>query len=372
MKILKIVQTPARFYPYTGGVEKYVLDLSQELVSQGHRVKVICANEPNSTISNIYGIEVKRLNYVGKITNTNITLNLFFTLIKENYDIIHTHFPTPWSADISMVVSTLLRKPLILTYHNDVIKSGLSGVLADIYNKTLLQLILRKAEKIIDTQPSYINKSKYLQKYKEKIVTIPNGVNTKLYKDEKIKKIKSQILFLSVLDKYHRYKGLDYLIKAIKLVKLRNPKVKLIVGGNGELIKEYKLLANKLGVANNVEFKGFIENNELIKLYNQSELFVLPSINIQEGFGIVLLESLSCGTPVIATDLVGIANEIKLHKCGLVVASKDVNQLASAIIKITKSKKITTIMKKNTKKLIRKYDWKNLAIEIKNIYMDAV
>lgn len=84
MKKLKIIQTPARFYPYVGGVEKYVFGLSHELVKMGHIVKVICADEPKSQIKEVEGINILKLPYMGKIANTNITLSLPFFLLKKN------------------------------------------------------------------------------------------------------------------------------------------------------------------------------------------------------------------------------------------------------------------------------------------------
>jgi len=373
MKRLRIVQTPARFFPSIGGVDKYVLNLSQELVNKGHSVKVVCANEPKSNLTEIDGINVQRLNYIGKIRNTNITLGLFFALLKENFDIIHTHFPTPWSADISMIISFLKRKPLILTYHNDAVTAGKLKVLVEIYNRVFLKLLLKGSTKILITQPEYINRSKYLYKYKNKIEIIPNGIDTKIYFQKNINKIPNQIFFLSILDRHHTYKGLDCLIKAIKIVRTKIPDIKLIVGGSGELVEEYKTLTKGLGLEKNVEFRGFIESNKLVDLYNQSELFVLPSTGIQEGFGIVLLEALACGTPVIATNIVGIAKEIKDNKCGIIIPCNDAKKLVQAIIRIIKNINLQKKMIIKGKLLIQdKYDWNKIVKMMENLYLDVI
>ncbi len=234
MTTINILQTPARFYPAIGGVEQYTLDLSKELVKRGHQVKIICANEPKSNINKVEGISVKRLSYLFKLTNTNITLGLFSTLLKEDFDIVHTHFPTPWSSDISMIISYLKRKPLVLTYHNDVVKEGIQGVLAELYNHVFLKLLLKRSARILITQPEYINISRYLYRYKHKIEVIPNGIDTQIYCRQQTRRIPHQILFVSVLDKFHEYKGLDYLIKAIRLVQTEIPDIRLIVGGEVE------------------------------------------------------------------------------------------------------------------------------------------
>ncbi len=129
---MKILQTPARFYPYVGGVENYVYNLSKELIKSGHEVKVICANETKYNKEEINKIKIKRLDYIGRIANTNITTSLPFCILNEDFDILHTHLPTPWSADWSGVVSAAKRKPLILTYHNDVVGGGIANYIARI------------------------------------------------------------------------------------------------------------------------------------------------------------------------------------------------------------------------------------------------
>ncbi len=160
---MKILQTPARFYPYTGGVESYCCYLSRELVKSGHEVKIICANEPKYNKKEINNIKQKRLDFIGKIANTNITPTLPFRILNEDFDIIHTHLPTPWSADWSAVVSMAKRKPLVLTYHNDIVGLGIANYIARVYNLTALKFILKRASKIIVSHSNYLKFSPHLQ-----------------------------------------------------------------------------------------------------------------------------------------------------------------------------------------------------------------
>ena len=165
---MRILQTPARYYPYTGGVENYCFSLSTELVRSGHDVTVLCANEPRlDGREKIRGVDVARLNYVGKIANTNITLTLSKELLKQDFDVLHTHLPTPWSADWSALVSLIKKKPLILTYHNDIIGEGFARYIAKVYNNTMLHFLMTKADSIIITQPKYLEFSPYLSRYRE-------------------------------------------------------------------------------------------------------------------------------------------------------------------------------------------------------------
>ena len=165
---LRIIQTPVMFFPAYGGVEKYVLELSKQLVALGNHVTVVCADEPHAESCAVQGVKAIRLPDIAKIANTNITPRLFGTLMSQNFDVIHTHIPTPWSADISALVSLLRRKRLLVTYHNDLTGQGVNGLIAYLYNFTFLHLILWRANKIVITQPSTLNTLRHLKLHKKR------------------------------------------------------------------------------------------------------------------------------------------------------------------------------------------------------------
>jgi len=374
---MKILQTPVRFYPFTGGVENYVYYLSRELVNSGNQVKVVCANEPDiESKQRVEGIEVERLPYMGKIANTNITTGLPGALSDGDYDIIHTHIPTPWSADWSAFYSNSKKKPLVVTYHNDIIGQGLASLVARIYNSVGLNYVLKTAAKIIITQPGYLQSSSHLAKYQDKIEVIPNGVDVEKFQPIQASdnEDKSTIFFLSVLDEFHKYKGLDYLLEALKIVKNNVPDVKLIVGGKGVLLDHHQEMAASLGLKDNVEFAGFIPDEEIADYYSQASVFVLPSISsLQEGFGIVALEALACQTPVVTTDIVGVAQDLKQIKGGIVIPPRDTHKLADAITQILSDAQMQKEMGQRGRKLVQeKYTWKVVASSMEKVYKEIL
>jgi len=374
---MKILQTPVRFYPFTGGVENYVYYLSRELVNSGNQVKVVCANEPDiESKQRVEGIEVERLPYMGKIANTNITTGLPGALSDGDYDIIHTHIPTPWSADWSAFYSNSKKKPLVVTYHNDIIGQGLASLVARIYNSVGLNYVLKTAAKIIITQPGYLQSSSHLAKYQDKIEVIPNGVDVEKFQPIQASdnEDKSTIFFLSVLDEFHKYKGLDYLLEALKIVKNNVPDVKLIVGGKGVLLDHHQEMAASLGLKDNVEFAGFIPDEEIADYYSQASVFVLPSISsLQEGFGIVALEALACQTPVVTTDIVGVAQDLKQIKGGIVIPPRDTHKLADAITQILSDAQMQKEMGQRGRKLVQeKYTWKGVASSMEKVYKEIL
>lgn len=372
---MKIVQTPVRFYPFIGGVENYVYYLSKELVNLGHSVKVVCANEPQGKAKeNVDGVDVLRLNYFGKVANTNITPSFPFKLNGEEFDILHTHVPTPWSADWSRIIANRKNKPLVVTYHNDIIGNGIANYIANFYNKTALKKLLNSADRIIITQPNYLNYSPYLPEYKDKVDVIPNGVDVEKFKPVNIEKDKNTLFFLSLLDEFHGYKGLDYLLEALNIVKKSIPDVKLIVGGKGVLMGHYIKKAGAMGLSGNVEFHGFIPDEKMAEYYSRASIFVLPSISsLQEGFGIVALEALACETPVITTDIVGVSSDLKEKNAGLAVTPKSRDELAEAIIQLLNDDELRTHMGVNGRDLVKaSYTWKGIARMMEKVYYELV
>ena len=371
---MKILHTPARLHPYVGGVERYVLDLAVEQVSQGHQVTVVCADEPSSEPKAIIkGVKIIRLPYKCKVANTNITFGLLRVLLHQDFDIIHTHIPTPWSSDVSMLASMLKHRPLIVTYHNDIVKDfGFEKLLAELYSATLLRLIFKRASRIIITQSKYLEYSKHLKNYKNKITTIPVGVSPPK-KVHNIKRNPNQLFFLSVLDSYHEYKGLPVLLNSIVNVKKQKPQVKLVIGGKGDLTSKYERIAKDLGIQKSVKFLGFVPDDDLPKYYSSSAMLVLPSVTHLEGFGIVALEALSYGTPVITTSITGSSSFIKDKHAGLVVRPNEVTDLTKAIITLLNdAKKSEAMGLRGAKAVNKEFGWDRVATQLTEIYRGAV
>ncbi len=263
MAKLKIMQVAVRFHPFIGGVEKYIEELSKALVGRGHEVAVVCADEPHSDDGDFFGVKVTRLPYIAKVANTNITPRLFPTLMRSDFDVIHTHIPTPWSADIAALVSMLKRKPLCVTYHNDIVGQGFNDIIARAYNALMLPLVLGRAKRIYVTQPKYVDSSAYLKRYRKKIVVIPLGVSQSHDAIDDVKRDPDVIFFMSVLDKYHDYKGLDVLLKTMSEVKRSHPQAKLVIGGGGDSIDKYRALARELRISDSVGYQAAFRSRSL-------------------------------------------------------------------------------------------------------------
>ena len=369
MTKVKIMQTPVRFSPYIGGVEKYVLELGKKFVALGNETSVVCADEPRADSGNVAGIKVTRLPYIAKVANTNITPGLFRTLMRADFDVIHTHIPSPWGPEISALVSLLKRKPLCVTYHNDIVGHGVNAVLAGLYNATCLHLVLWRAKTIVVTQPKYIERSSYLKRHHKKIAVIPVGVSEVAPSPNLVAHKPNHIFFMSILDKYHDYKGLEVLLRAVAKLKGEGIQVRLFVGGGGDSLGRYRQFSSSLDIDDVTDFLGVLTDQEVADAYYTSSIFVLPSLNKLEGFGIVALEALSVGTPVITTHMAGSAEFISSNRAGLIVRPGDVDELTVAIKMLLDDPNETRIMgERGIMAVRREFGWTSIAQRILEKY----
>ena len=366
---MDIVQTPVRISS-TGGVERYVHDLASELESQGHTVIVICS-QSRDTIIHDSRYSTKMLTPVLRIANTEITPFLLPALISQKFDLIHTHIPTPWSADFSLLASLIKKKPLVVTYHNDIKAYGRYAILAAFYNRIFLPLVLKRAGTIIITRTRY--QSPFLRKYSQKCIHIPPGVNPEHFRPGIYPKL-GDLFFLSVLDEYHKYKGIETLFLAIQRLKSRVPKILAIIGGSGELREHYQKKAEEMGISSNVLFAGYVPDTDLPRYYCGTSVFVLPSTDpTREGFGLVLLEAMACGTPVITTDIAGMADDIREFQTGIIIQRGSAESLAEAIGWFMENTKESEEMGKAARRLIeQRYDWNVITARMVKVYEQLI
>ncbi len=370
---IRILHTPARFYPYIGGVENHIFYLSKELVKAGYEVEVICSDEPRDERKNLKGVIIKKLPYRFKIANTNITLGLPQALLTANYDIAHSHMPTPWTSDLTMLIGRLRRKKCVITIHNDMDKPDPIGKLITwLYLHTIFRLTLKLAHKIIivnpDWQDAFKKTANIYKKVSDKVITIPNGVDDQLFSVAHKQSQSNVILFVSILDTYHRYKGLEWLLGAMPRIINQVPDAKLVIIGGGELVDEYKQKCRELEIEPTVTFLGAKSQLEVAKQCQQSKVFILPSTEI-EGFGIVLLEAMACGIPVITTDVAGLASKVRQHNTGTLIKKRDSGAIAKAVSKYLLDDKLRIESGSRGRKLVvEEYGWHSVALQIELIY----
>ena len=385
---MKILTVTPYLYPEAGGVESYAYNISKRMVERGFDVIILCSTRDGiDEKKDLDGIKVirQRPNFI--LSNTPIRLDLFFTmskLVKENnFDLINAHTPVPFYADVAAMVSKRYKIPFVLTYHNDTIKNTFAmNIIANLYNYSF-NLIMLKLSKFIITPSSYCyNESKFLKKFKNKLRWIPPGVGIdkydignsfKIHDDHGISRSSKIVLFVGQMSKAHAHKGIDDLIKSFKRILDDTKEAYLILVGKGDMILEYKKMCQSYGILDNVIFTGFVDETELIEYYKSSDVVVLPSTTVQEGFGMVLIEGNACGKPVIGTKIGGIQYVIKDGETGLLVPPKNPDALAGAIIKLLNDEDLAKMMGGNGRRLVEeRYTWKRTVEMTEAVYKEAI
>lgn len=331
---MKIIHTPPRYAPHVGGVEavdQVVAEYSQRC---GDQVRVLCADEPRGAATVVGGIAVQRLAWRRKLANTNLTWGLPRALWQADWDVVHTHLPTPWTADVSVLVARLKRRRSVLHFHNPIVGQGVAGLVARGYQQSLQRLTLRWADAVVVISPT--RRDLLLRQHPRlagRLHLVPNGVDLERFQPPAGDPVRSGLLFVSVLDDFHDYKGLSVLLAALVGV----PGALLRVVGDGPGRAQWEKQAAELGLTDRVSWEGAVPDAALIALYRSSAVFVLPSrtADHEGGSSLVALEAMASGLPVVLADGVGdLAQQAETAGAGLAVRSNDVTGLTAALLRL--------------------------------------
>ncbi|MBU0700661.1 glycosyltransferase [bacterium] len=334
------------YYPWIGGVETHVRDLCENLLSYDNiLIHVLVCNEKKNAVDVIINkVKVKKLaNLVDLffdktlLFSSPISLTFPFWLRKMPADILHFHLPNPL-AMVAYFVSRPKGK-IVVTWQSDIVKQKKMLYLLS----PLIRWFLKRTDVIITASPNIIDNSVFLKEFRQKCVVVPLGINPEKYllrkediafiKEEQAKNTIPLILFVGRLV---YYKGVEYLVEAMRQVDAR-----LIIIGEGYLYPEInkKIIAN--GLSNKITIIPPVTDYELAKYFHMCDVFVLPSVSPSEAFGIVQLEAMICGKPVVSTNLpTGVPFVNQHNKTGIVVEPKDIDGLANALNILINDKKL--------------------------------
>jgi glycosyltransferase involved in cell wall biosynthesis len=210
------------------------------------------------------------------------------------------------------------------------------------------------------------------------VTVIPNGVDCDRFNPEvdssDVRKLletdrKFVILFVAALTKWHRYKGLEILLQAMKIACETERRMMLVIIGDGELKPEFELLTHTLSLNKRVVFVGDISDELLPSYYGACDVLVLPSKDMSEGFGLTLLEANATGKPCIASNIGGIPSVIENNYNGLLVPPSDPKSLAQAIISLAKDSEKCLGFGRNGRKLALLRDWREIACKTEQVYL---
>jgi glycosyltransferase involved in cell wall biosynthesis len=311
-----------------------ILELICERTSAHVDNTVMVANATFSTSTERHGtVDVIRLPTLAKIGAVALLPTLPFRLWKTRTDLIVIHEPNP----MALLAYFLARPPgrLIVWFHSEVVRSSWQYAL---FYRPLLRFAFARASRIIVASPTLAASAPQLHGWQSKCVVVPYGLETApgeppqrvVARADAIRQEAAGQPLVLFVGRIVKYKGVDVLLEA-----MRGVSATAVIVGNGPERAALEGVAQRLGVAGRVKFLGEVASDELAALYRACDLFVLPSVTRQEAFGVVQIEAMACGKPIISTDLGTGTGWVNQHdETGFVVAPRDAEALRTAIVRI--------------------------------------
>lgn len=336
-KELRVLQL-GKFYPVRGGVEKVAYDLMVGLSERHIGCDMMCAaSQGRSRILNIneYANIICCHTWM-KLAATMISPAMIFSLWKRcrQYDVIQIHHPDPMAC-LALFISGYKGK-VILHWHSDIQKQKF---LLNLY-KPLQSWLLRRADMVVGTSPVYLAESPFLRGVQDKSVCLPIGVEPMKPDAVAVEAMRRKYAGKKIVFSLGRlvaYKGYTHLVSAAKYL---GDDYVVLIGGTGALMDDLQRQIESLGLQEKVKLLGRVSDEDLPAYYGACDVFCMSSVQKTEAFGIVMIEAMSCGKPVIATNIPesGVAWVNAHGVSGLNVTPGNGRELADAIAAVVEDK----------------------------------
>lgn len=369
----KILYTAKEYFPKIGGLETVAIQLAEHFVKRGHDVKILCCGK-NDEVTNINGVEVIRVKPFLNVGSAPVSFKYIkkFRELAREADILHFHVPNP-IGELAFCLDKDLKAKTICTYHLDPVRPK---AFVKVYKK-LLHKFLNRMQIICPTSENYINSSDVLGEFKNKCCAIPLGVDIKTFADVEPENIlkaeelvknfsRPRILFCG---RFSYYKGIKYLVEAM----MKIPDANLILVGDGEEYERVQNQVHELNLTERICFVGRLTFDIYRAMYHVCDLFVLPSVFRSEAFGLVGIEAMSAGLPIITTELGGGTSYYNIDgETGFVISPANVDELTNAVKKILADKNLAEQFSKNAIEQVKEFSLEKMYERYEKVYESLI
>jgi glycosyltransferase involved in cell wall biosynthesis len=355
---VRVVFANKSYYPAIGGVETVVRQLAEGVAGRGSATVVTCHEAAFQRLAraSLNGVEVVRVSTLGTRFSTPIAPSypLHLRRALSSGDLVHLQIPFPvGEAALAVLERDLVDKPLVITFHADPALTRW-GALLSVY-RPLFTRTLARADRVVVTAPQNLEHSPSLLPFRQKVRVIPLAPDEHLagappprgrvaaLRRELALEGAPVVLFLGRLA---YYKGVDVLLESMRDV----PGAILVVAGDGELAGALREKARALSLWDRVRFVGRVPDEDVPAYFHLADVFAFPSVTPSEAFGIVQLEALRAGVPVVNTALPTGVPFVSPHgETGLTVAPGDPRALAAALNAILEDPTLRSRFSSNAK-----------------------
>jgi len=362
----------------------FIYEAARAIQHKGYQVKVVTMHSPGTPRHETWdGIEIYRTKYLPESweqlkseggglpevwkNNPKARIQIIPFMIAFLFDVLmHTHdcdiLHANWtlSGAVAWMNNLFSKKPYLVTIQGSDIYKAVKLP----FVTTITRVSLNKAKKVLVLSQALADKVNSIGIPLSQIEVIPNGVDTQRFISQPLEKRENVILFVGSLIER---KGVRYLLQAFANIVQNLPEMQLLLMGEGQQRAECEAFAQSLGITQHVTFAGAQSQEQVAEGMRKAKVFVLPSI--EEGLGVVLLEALASGTPIVASNVGGITDVVD-NKIGILVLPGDINQLTEAILTILNLQPNEwDVLHNNARnKALEIYDWGQVAQRIVELY----
>ncbi len=335
-------------HPWAGGAERHLHELAKRWVRKGHKVVFLCGGYKGALRKEkMDGIEIIR---IGGTYSVYLLIPLYYLLRLrgEKFDfVIDTSHGIPFFTPLFT-----RRLKVLIVHHNHkklwqtefsslISKIGIfleNKVVPLLYKNSLIVTLSQTEKRLLESMGF------------KKVVAFPPGVDNFLFQNSARKSKFPTILYLGRL---RRYKRVDILIRSFPKIKRQIPRVKLIIAGDGQDRARLEFMARAKRIDGDVVFKGFVSEEEKVRLLQESWVLAFPSL--VEGWGLVAMEAAACGTPTVGFNVPGIRDAVKDEESGLLADTRQ--DFIDSIIKILQDRKLRFRLSKGARKWVGQFSW---------------
>jgi phosphatidylinositol alpha-mannosyltransferase len=371
---MKIALVSPYDYPFPGGVTEHISHLYTCFREEGHEVRILAPSsraDVERAQPDVYRLGKTIIPVPANQSIARLTLSLTLSrrvkqiLAAERFDVVHLH--EPLVPALPLTVLRFSKATNVATFH--VARDTYFGYL---YAKPFLKRFVRKLHGRIAVSPAA--RDFVSQYFPGDYRIIPNGIDVEAFEQPRppmpeLHDGKINLLFVGRLEKR---KGLIYLLRALPYVRYHFPQLRLIVVGafDEEQMEEYRDFVQEAGLTD-VVFKGFVSQEEKIRYYQNCDIFCSPAIG-RESQGVVLLEAMAAGKPVIASALDGYRTVVRHEEDGLLVPPADEAALAVGLCRLLSDEALRRRLAAAGQRKVQAYSWRKIARQILDFYAETI
>ncbi|MBN2044853.1 MAG: glycosyltransferase family 4 protein [Anaerolineales bacterium] len=346
---MRILIALTYYRPHYSGLTIYSERLARALAARGHQVTVLTSrfdtSYPQEEI--VHGVRVVRLPVMMRISKGVIMPSMPLRAWQEirNADVVNLHVPQFDAAPIA-TLARLMGRPVVMTYQCDLeLPSGLINRVANLASDVVNEVTARMANVIVTTSQDYADHSRFLMRYASKIWPISPPVVLQEVAPGFIAQVREKYQIkpgekiIGMVARLAAEKGVEYLVRALPEVLATHPEARVLYAGQHQNVMGEEAYAEMLApliadLGDRWQFLGIIPDDELAALFHLCDVVVLPSTNSTEAFGMVQVEAMICGTPVVASDMPGVRQPVIQTGMGKLFVLKDAASLAESLSEV--------------------------------------